>query len=131
MEVVESQGKFRQMFLVQSAIGCHDVHAQLKKLWNLSNNLDFKGNSFYPFPSPFRQYKLWKEHFRAWKDQRFSSRQPWQGQKLSILDILCIPEPGHYLALPKFKFCIKDSKICNTLFAKASKVFFHNNQYLS
>ena len=33
----------------------------------------------------------------------FLPHQPYWGQGLGSSDSLCIPEPGHYLAPPKFK----------------------------
>ena len=39
--------------------------------------------------------------------KNFPRHQPCWGQGLSSSDELCIPEPGHYLAMPfKFKSCI-------------------------
>ena len=37
--------------MTQSAIGCHDLPAQIQRFWNISSNLNFKENSFNPFPS--------------------------------------------------------------------------------
>ena len=119
MRVVESQGNFRQMFLVQSTIGCRDLHAQLKKLWNLCNNLDFKENIFYPLYNINSE----TEHFRASKDQRLSSRPTMVGSEIRQFGHSLYHWTGPYLTLPKLKFCIEDSEIYNKLFAKLNKVF--------
>ena len=107
------------MFLVQSTIGCRDLHAQLKKLWNLCNNLDFKENIFYPLYNINSE----TEHFRASKDQRLSSRPTMVGSEIRQFGHSLYHWTGPYLTLPKLKFCIEDSEIYNKLFAKLNKVF--------
>ena len=105
---IGSQRVTHANFIAQSATGCRDFCVQIQKFWNIYSNLDYKENSFYPFPSLFRQksvFLTWSvlEHLEI-KD--FLHHQPWSGQWLGSLVNLCIPESGHYLAPPKFKSCV-------------------------
>ena len=34
------RGPFRQIFILQSVIGCQDIHAQIKKFWNILGRVD-------------------------------------------------------------------------------------------
>ena len=119
MRVVESQGNFRQMFLVQSTIGCRDLHAQLKKLWNLCNNLDFKENIFYPLYNINSE----TEHFRASKDQRFSSRPTMVGSEIRQFGRSLYHWTWSLPYATQTQILYKDSEIYNKLFAKTNKVF--------
>ena len=50
------------------------------------------------------------ERFRASRNQRFSSPPTMVGSGIDSSDNLCIPEPDHHLAPPKFKSCIGHCK---------------------
>ena len=52
------QGVFQENFVAKRAIGCRDLFVQIQKFWNICRNLNFKEDSFYPFPSLFTQNKL-------------------------------------------------------------------------
>ena len=63
--------KFGQIFIAQSAIGHHDLDAQIQKFWNICSNLIFKEDSIYIFPSLFRKTNSEIMHFLS-RNQRFS-----------------------------------------------------------
>ena len=54
-----------QIFISQNAIGHLDIRTQIQTFWNTWSNLNFKGHSFYPFSSLFRENKLWNGTFQS------------------------------------------------------------------
>ena len=89
----------------QSAIGHHDLCTQIQKFWNICSNLNFKEDSFYPFPSLFRNNKLWNGAF-------FLHHQPWSGKgkavwtifvSLKLVTTLCYPNSNPVLVPDIFK----------------------------
>ena len=55
---------FREISIVQSAIGCGDLHTQVQKFWNIYINLTFKKVFSGKISSGM-------EHFKASRNQRF------------------------------------------------------------
>ena len=64
-------------------------------------------------------------HFRAYRNQRFSSPPTMWGP--SKLGNFCVPEPGHYLVPPVLKSCIMHS---DTMKMNEAALDIYNEEYI-